>query len=84
LTLYLLAAWLMIFGSLIKGVQSSGKVAYFTAIFPYIVLLTLLIRGVTLEGAWVGIRAFFYPDLRKLYDPKVRNVVHLNVNILQG
>jgi solute carrier family 6 amino acid transporter-like protein 5/7/9/14 len=27
-------------------VASSGKVAYFTALFPYVVLITLLVRGV--------------------------------------
>jgi solute carrier family 6 amino acid transporter-like protein 5/7/9/14 len=40
----------MLFLTLWKGVASSGKVAYFTAIFPYVVLVTLLIRGVTLPG----------------------------------
>jgi solute carrier family 6 amino acid transporter-like protein 5/7/9/14 len=56
LTLCLLGAWIFVFLSLIKGVQSSGKVAYFTAIFPYIVLFILLIRGVTLPGAWTGMK----------------------------
>jgi len=60
MTLCLAGAWIFVCLSLIKGVQSSGKVAYFTAIFPYIVLFILLIRGVTLEGAWDGI------EVRKL------------------
>jgi len=46
-------------------------VAYFTAIFPYVVMLILLIRGVTLEGAWTGIKYFITPQWEKLYDPKV-------------
>lgn len=54
LALCLIFSWLLIFLSLVKGVKSSGKVAYFTAIFPYIVLFILLIRGVTLKGAWTG------------------------------
>jgi hypothetical protein len=52
-------------------VESSGKVAYFTALFPYVVLLTLLIRGVTLEGASEGILYFVKPDWPKLLDVNV-------------
>ncbi|KFO18385.1 Sodium- and chloride-dependent neutral and basic amino acid transporter B(0+) [Fukomys damarensis] len=55
LALCLLLAWLIVGASLIKGIKSSGKVVYFTAIFPYAVLLILLIRGATLEGASKGI-----------------------------
>ena len=71
LSLTLLLAWIIICATLIKGIKSSGKVAYFTAIFPYIVLLILLVRGVTLPGAKDGIIKFFKPDWKKLYDLKV-------------
>ena len=50
LTLCLLAAWIIIFLCLIKGIKSSGKVVYFTATFPYFVLVILLIKAVTLPG----------------------------------
>ena len=62
-------------------VESSGKVAYFTALFPYVVLITLLIRGVTLEGASEGILYFVKPDWPKLLDVNVRinrQVCHSN------
>jgi solute carrier family 6 GABA transporter-like protein 6/8/11/12/13 len=39
---------------------------YFTAVFPYVMLLVLLIRGVTLPGAWEGIKYYLYPDLKQV------------------
>ena len=50
LTLCLLTAWIIIFLCLIKGIKSSGRVVYFTATFPYFVLIILLIKAVTLPG----------------------------------
>uniref|UniRef100_A0A672IEX0 Transporter n=1 Tax=Salarias fasciatus TaxID=181472 RepID=A0A672IEX0_SALFA len=55
LALCLLLSSIIVSAALIKGIKSSGKVVYFTATFPYVVILILLIRGVTLEGAQVGI-----------------------------
>ena len=51
--------------------SSSGKVAYFTAIFPYVVMLALLVRGLTLPGAAKGLKFFFNPQWEKLYSLKV-------------
>ena len=44
---------------------------YFTATFPYLMLLVLLVRGVTLPGAGRGIQFYLYPDLGRLADPQV-------------
>lgn len=39
---------------------------YFTALFPYLVLFILGIRGVFLDGAGIGIEYFLKPKLEKL------------------
>lgn len=72
LTLCLLAAWITVFLVLLKGVKSSGKAAYFLAIFPYVIIFVLLIRAATLPGAKQGILFFITPDFEKLLDAKVR------------
>uniref|UniRef100_A0A8C8DLV1 Transporter n=1 Tax=Oryzias sinensis TaxID=183150 RepID=A0A8C8DLV1_9TELE len=67
----LFLAWVIVYASLAKGIKSSGKVVYFTATFPYVVLIILLIRGVTLPGAGDGILYFITPKWEKLSDAKV-------------
>ncbi|KAI4830184.1 hypothetical protein KUCAC02_001834, partial [Chaenocephalus aceratus] len=67
----LMLAWLIVYASLAKGIKSSGKVVYFTATFPYVVLVILLIRGVTLPGAFNGILYFITPKWEKLWSAKV-------------
>jgi len=63
--------WLLIYFSVRNGVSSSGKVAYFTAIFPYLVLLIMLVKGLTLPGALQGLAFFFSPQWSKLGSLKV-------------
>lgn len=87
LVLCLLTAWTLVYLCIVKGVASLGKVtrqcgnrtidftstqvAYFTALFPYVVLVTLLTVLVTQDGATQGILYFFKPDFVKLLDPIV-------------
>uniref|UniRef100_U3IJ98 Transporter n=2 Tax=Anas platyrhynchos TaxID=8839 RepID=U3IJ98_ANAPP len=71
LALSLFLAWVIVYASLAKGIKSSGKVVYFTATFPYVVLIILLIRGVTLPGAGAGIWYFITPKWEKLIDAMV-------------
>uniref|UniRef100_A0A8C9XJY2 Sodium- and chloride-dependent taurine transporter n=1 Tax=Sander lucioperca TaxID=283035 RepID=A0A8C9XJY2_SANLU len=71
LALCLLLVWVICFFCIWKGVKSTGKVVYITATFPFVMLIVLLIRGVTLPGAAAGIKFYLYPDLARLKDPEV-------------
>lgn len=62
----LLLAWVLVCICLAKGIKTSGKAVYFTAFFPYVVLLILLIRGLTLPGAMNGIVYYLTPQWDKL------------------
>ncbi|XP_050448009.1 sodium-dependent nutrient amino acid transporter 1-like isoform X2 [Cataglyphis hispanica] len=71
LVLALLVSWIFIYIVICKGVKSTGKAAYFLALFPYIVMISLLIRAVTLDGAVDGIIFLFEPKWHKILDPEV-------------
>ncbi|XP_075973527.1 sodium-dependent nutrient amino acid transporter 1-like [Anticarsia gemmatalis] len=66
LSMCLLASWIIIFVIVARGVKSSGKAAYFLALFPYVVMFILLIRAVTLPGAGNGILFFVTPQWEKI------------------
>lgn len=68
LAFFLLVAWVVIAAVLIRGIRSSGKASYFLALFPYVIIGVLLIRAVTLDGAWNGIIFFIKPRWDKIFD----------------
>uniref|UniRef100_A0A8C8DUY1 Transporter n=1 Tax=Oryzias sinensis TaxID=183150 RepID=A0A8C8DUY1_9TELE len=65
----LFAAWTVLCISFIRGINTSGKAVYVTAILPYIVLAIFLIRGLTLKGSFNGIQYLFTPDVNELMKP---------------
>lgn len=71
LTIFLFIAWVFIAGVLIRGIRSSGKASYFLALFPYVIIGVLLVRAVTLDGAWNGILYFLKPRWDKILEPSV-------------
>ena len=68
---FLALAWIIVYFCLWKGVATTGKVVYFTATLPIILLIIFVIRGVTLPGAINGLKFFFLPDWDKVCEPKV-------------
>ncbi|XP_059471296.1 sodium-dependent neutral amino acid transporter B(0)AT3 isoform X2 [Neocloeon triangulifer] len=71
IVLCLLLAWTVVFFIVMKGIQSSGKVVYFTSLFPYVVLTIFFIRGITLKGAAAGLIHMYTPKIEKLLNPTV-------------
>ncbi|RWS13774.1 Sodium-dependent nutrient amino acid transporter 1-like protein [Dinothrombium tinctorium] len=67
----LILSWIIVYLSIIKSVASLGKVAYFTAIYPYLVLFALLIISLMQEGGSNGVLYFLTPDWQKIFDPIV-------------
>lgn len=71
ITLCNLLGWGIVFAVLSKGIKSLGKVVYFTATVPYLILTVLLVRGIMLEGSMLGIQFYLTPDFSRLSDAKV-------------
>jgi len=69
--LCLILSWVIVYLILMKGIASSGKVVYFTAMFPYVVLTIFFFRGITLKGATAGLAHMFTPKMEMLLKPTV-------------
>ncbi|KAM3963050.1 sodium-dependent dopamine transporter [Aphomia sociella] len=71
MALCLLAVYIICYFSLWKGISTSGKVVWFTALFPYAVLLILFVRGITLPGSANGIQYYLSPNFEAITQPQV-------------
>lgn len=71
LALCLVLAWIVGYLCVARGVKTSGKAVYFTALFPYVVLTALVIQGAILDGAVDGILMYITPQWDKLLEAEV-------------
>lgn len=71
LAIALLVAWIMVYFCIFRGIRWTGKIVYFTAVAPYILLLLIFIRGITLNGAVNGLVYYLKPDLSRPLEPQV-------------
>ncbi|XP_044753528.1 sodium- and chloride-dependent GABA transporter ine-like isoform X2 [Coccinella septempunctata] len=67
----LICAWVLVYFAIWKSIKSSGRVRYFTATFPFLLILLFLAKSLTLEGADRGLRYFFKPKWSLLGEAKV-------------
>ena len=58
--------WLVIFLIMFRGARIIGKVSVVLVIVPWILLVVLFIRGITLPGALAGLNFYLSPDFAVL------------------
>lgn len=69
ITFAYLLAWITTALIIFKGVKVIGKVATLTATIPYIIILILFVRSVTLDGAIIGLNFYILePDFNTIWD----------------
>ncbi|CAH8600014.1 unnamed protein product [Schistosoma turkestanicum] len=71
LALCLLLTWVVIYLCIWKGIKTSAKIMYVTALSPYLFIIVLLIRTALLDGAANGLIHYLKPDWSKLTDMTV-------------
>lgn len=68
----LAVAWILTALVLLKGVKMMGKIAPYSATIPYIIIVLLFIRGITLDGAKIGLDYYLLkPNISVIYNANV-------------
>jgi len=67
----LAASWVWIVLSIWKGARTVGKVVYFTVTIPWIIIVIFVIRGLTLPGAFEGVKYYLTPNFKMLLQPEL-------------
>lgn len=71
LLLGLIVVWMLIYFSIWKGVNSVGKILKVLIPVPGILLVIMLIRGLTLDGAMIGIYHYLKPSWNALLSTEI-------------
>jgi len=69
IVLPLLIAWLCMYFCIFKGVKLVGKIVWLTVPLPWLMLLILTVRGLTLEGSMQGLAYYLDPVWSELAKP---------------
>jgi len=63
--------WIGIYFCVRKGTETVGKVVWVSVTLPILLLIIMFLRGVTLPGAFEGIKLYLTPDWGALLKPDV-------------
>ena len=69
IVLTLVISWVMMYFCIFKGVKLVGKIVWLTVPLPFIMLVVLMIRGLTLEGSMSGLVYYLDPTWSELAKP---------------
>lgn len=69
--LALVFVWLVIYWIVYKDIERLGRLVKWTVIIPWILILILIVRGVTLDGADVGLEYYLKPDFSAIMNGEV-------------
>ncbi len=67
----LLIAWILMYLCIFKGVRAVDKIVWLTVPIPWLMLIILTVRGLTLEGSTQGLAYYLTPDWSRLLEPKI-------------
>ena len=65
----LILAWVLMYFCIFRGVKLVGKIVWLTVPLPWIMLVILAVRGLTLEGSMKGLTFYLDPDWTQLAKP---------------
>ncbi len=71
LTACLCAIFILTTLCLVKGIKTSGKAVYITALLPYVCLAILIVKSMMLDGAFAGLKYYLKPDFSRLLEVQV-------------
>ncbi|WP_128692785.1 sodium-dependent transporter [Methanoculleus taiwanensis] len=64
-------SWIAVYISIFRGIRSVEKVVWLTVLLPWVFLIVMVVRGVTLPGAIDGLAYYLTPDFAALTRPGV-------------